>query len=78
MRRYLQPYEKSAAGLFQLDLLESLPCGCVAAGYRPFGLQLNVISLEAKGPHCMLVKHRAGQVLGFAEASEPEDEGEQG
>jgi hypothetical protein len=52
-------------GWLELDLLESLPCGCVAAAYRAAGWTLNFVSLEAQGPHCPLNRHKTGVMLGF-------------
>lgn len=47
----------------ELQALESLPCGCVAAEYRARPWQLAVVSLEAKGPHCILAGHSSGSIL---------------
>ena len=49
--------------LFEFEALESLPCGCVAAWYRTLDPGLSVVSLEAKGPHCLLLDHAIGQVV---------------
>ena len=35
-----------------------------------------MISLEAKGPHCVFPGHRAGQVLHFGEPAELDDSDE--
>jgi len=48
---------------FELEALEGLPCGCVAAAYRARPWDVAVVSLEAKGPHCILAAHAQGQVL---------------
>jgi hypothetical protein len=49
--------------IFELEALEGLPCGCVAAAYRARPWDVAVVSLEAKGPHCILAGHASGQVL---------------
>ena len=36
--------------MFELEALEGLPCGCVAAAYRARPWDVAVVSLEAKGP----------------------------
>ena len=58
--------------IFELEALEGLPCGCVAAAYRARPWDVAVVSLEAKGPHCVFSRHRAGQVnrLGVPESHE--------
>ena len=52
--------------------LETMPCGCVAAVYQARPMPVEVEFVEAKGPHCVFSRHRAGQVnrLGVAEAAE--------
>jgi len=63
--------------VFELEALEGLPCGCVAAAYRARPWDVAVISLEAKGPHCILAGHTSGQVLRLGDPSEfddPDDE----
>jgi len=37
---------------------------------------MTMISLEAKGPHCVFAGHRAGQVLHFGEPAEVEESDE--
>ena len=62
----------------ELELLERLPCGCVAAVHRARPWPVTVMSLEAKGPHCILPGHRAGRVLRLGDPldwSEEDDEG---
>ena len=34
--------------------LAALPCGCVAVAYVARPLSLDVVAVEAKGPHCTL------------------------
>jgi len=63
--------------IFELEALEGLPCGCVAAAYRARPWDVAVVSLEAKGPHCILAGHTTGQILRLgdpAEFEEGEDE----
>src|SRR5262249_10912961 len=47
-------YVRPAATVFELEALEGLPCGCVAAAYRARPWDVSVVSLQAKCPHCML------------------------
>ena len=49
--------------ILELEELESLPCGCVSAAYRALPWDVAVVSLEAKGPYCILEVHTAGQIL---------------
>lgn len=56
---------------YLLDALHALPCGCVAAVYRTTPLELEVVSLEARGPHCVHAQHQTGRVLGLG-AQEPD------
>jgi len=60
--------------VFELEALEGLPCGCVAAAYRARPWDVAVVSLEAKGPHCILVGHTSGQVLRLGDPSEFDEE----
>ena len=55
---------------FELRTLTALPCGCVVADYRATVLDIEMVSLEAKGPHCHLDNHRAEDVLGLGECGE--------
>jgi hypothetical protein len=57
---------------YTLDALHALPCGCVAAVYRAQPLDLEVVSVEARGPHCLYAQHQMGRVLQLG-ASEPTD-----
>lgn len=52
---------------YSLDTLHALPCGCVAAVYHTPPLDLEVVSLEARGPHCIYAQHQMGLVLGLGE-----------
>ena len=60
--------------VFELEALEGLACGCVTAAYRAIPWDVTVVSLEAKGPHCILAGHNAGQVLRLGEASEYDED----
>jgi hypothetical protein len=53
-------------GPYTLDGLHALPCGCVAAVYRTQPLDTEVVSLEARGPHCLHAHHEMGSVLGLS------------
>ena len=55
---------------FELRTLTALPCGCVVADYRGTVLDVQMVSLEAKGPHCHLDSHRADNVIGLGECGE--------
>lgn len=67
-------YVKPTPTIFELEALEGLPCGCVAAAFRARPWDVAVVSLEAKGPHCILAGHINGQVLRLGDLSEFEDE----
>jgi hypothetical protein len=62
--------------IFELEALEGLPCGCVAAAFRARPWDVAVVSLEAKGPHCILAGHASGQILRLGDTSEFETEEE--
>lgn len=62
--------------VFELEALEGLPCGCVAAAYRARPWDVAVVSLEAKGPHCILSGHESGQILRLGDPDEFEDDPE--
>jgi hypothetical protein len=75
---------KRTNALFELEALEGLPCGCVAAAYRARPWDVAVVSLEAKGPHCILHGHTQGQILRLGDLADLEvqdgvyeDEGDQ-
>ncbi len=51
------------AGRFDVETLELLPCGCVAALRRADPWPVKVVSLEAKGPYCILEGHSLGAML---------------
>jgi hypothetical protein len=49
--------------VFEFQALAALPCGCVAAAFRSEQWDVAMISLEAKGPHCLHASHHVGHVL---------------
>jgi hypothetical protein len=51
------------AGSLTLITLESLPCGCVSGIYQASPTVVEVELVEAKGPHCVYVEHRAGGIV---------------
>lgn len=57
----------------ELESLQSLPCGCVSAAYRALPWSVEMVRLEAKGPHCVHIDHAAGRLLGFGETLDEED-----
>jgi hypothetical protein len=61
-------------GRLELEMLQSLPCGCVAAVQRTFLADARMVSIEAKGPHCTLKRHGLGAVLRFVNPPEFPDE----
>ena len=67
-------YVKPKPTVFELEALEGLPCGCVAAAYRARPWDVAVVSLEAKGPHCILAGHTSGQILRLGEPDEYDEE----
>ena len=63
--------------LLELEGLDALPCGCVAAAYRTKPWDVAVISLEAKGPYCILAGHSTGQILRLGDPIELFEEGDE-
>jgi hypothetical protein len=63
--------------VFELEALEGLPCGCVAAAYRARPWDVGVVSLEAKGPYCILAGHASGQILRLGDPDEFDDQDDQ-
>ena len=59
----VNPPCSSAHRLFAFRDLEALPCGCVVAGYVATLLSLDVVAVEAKGPHCTVRHHARGSLL---------------
>lgn len=64
----------ASSALFELEALQGLPCGCVAAAYRARPWDVAVVSLEAKGPHCILPGHAQGQILRLGDLADLEAE----
>lgn len=52
-----------AANYLQLETLDPLPCGCVAATFRVGRHDIRVMSVEAKGPYCLSPQHAAGRFV---------------
>lgn len=50
---------------YAFDSLHALPCGCVAAVYRTRPWDVQVVAVEAQGPHCLRQEHEIGSVLGL-------------
>lgn len=63
---------KRTNALFELEALEGLPCGCVAAAYRARPWDVAVVSVEAKGPYCTLSGHAQGQILRLGDVADLE------
>ncbi len=63
---------RRTSALFELEALEGLPCGCVAAAYRARPWDVAVVSLEAKGPYCILTEHVQGQILRLGDIADLE------
>ena len=63
---------RRTSALFELETLEGLPCGCVTAAYRARPWDVAVVSLEAKGPHCILPGHEQGQILRLGDLADLE------
>jgi hypothetical protein len=49
--------------VFQFHALAGLPCGCVAAAYRSVEWAVAMVSIEARGPHCVFLGHEVGRTL---------------
>jgi hypothetical protein len=47
----------------EFQALERLQCGCVALVQQARPWPVAVVSIEAKGPHCILSRHAAGKVM---------------
>jgi hypothetical protein len=63
---------RSANPLFELEALEGMPCGCVAAAYRARPWDVTVVSIEAKGHYCSLTGHMQGQILRLGDVADLE------
>ena len=53
----------NAANYLELEALDPLPCGCVAATYRVGRHEIRVLSVEAKGPYCVHLQHSTGRMV---------------
>jgi hypothetical protein len=53
---------------YAFDSLRALPCGCVAAVYRTHPWDVEVVALEARGPHCLYHQHEQGAVVALVSA----------
>jgi hypothetical protein len=53
-----------------LDSLQSLPCGCVVAVYHAQPLNTAIVSMEARGPHCLHGHHVTGRIVGLSTEEE--------
>ena len=52
---------------FESCTLTALPCGCVVGDFRAELMDVELVSIEAKGPHCLRSSHVAGGVIGLNE-----------
>ena len=57
--------ESHVSAHYAFDSLRALPCGCVAAIYRTHPWDVEVVALEARGPHCVYQQHEQGAVVGL-------------
>ena len=55
----------------ELEVLDPLPCGCIAAVFRVGSQDVRVMSLEAKGPYCPSSRHSMGRVVELPLDEEP-------
>jgi hypothetical protein len=62
----------------EFEAFEALPCGCVAGAYRAMPWELNLVRLEAKGPHCRHSEHALDQVLDVAAQGDDEEDEDDG
>jgi len=64
----------SKTAALTLVTLQSLPCGCVSGVYRARPTVVELELVEAKGPHCLYLRHQTGKVvrLGLPEQILPE------
>ena len=65
----------SRGALLTLVALESMPCGCVSGVYESTPTFVELELVEAKGPHCVFIEHRAGGMvrLGLVDDTPSED-----
>ncbi len=71
---HVQPSRRvPVAAPLELEMLERLPCGCVVAVQRVRPSGITVVSLEAKGPHCVFGEHRANRVIRLGDPVDADD-----
>lgn len=68
------PAARMDVGEFRLEMLESLPCGCVVAIQRMPQSGMRMVSMEAKGPHCIYPEHHANKVIRLGEWTQDTDD----
>jgi hypothetical protein len=56
------PLQTSRSASMTLLALETMPCGCITGVYQARPTVVEVEFVEAKGPHCVDTRHRAGRV----------------
>jgi hypothetical protein len=61
----------------EFESFQALPCGCVAGEYRAMPWALNLVRVEAKGPHCFRTEHEVNQVLDVDVEEETDVDGEE-
>ncbi len=71
---YSVPAPRMEVGDLRLEMLELLPCGCVVAVQRMTQSGVRIVSLEAKGPHCLFGEHRANRVIRLGELTDAMDD----
>ncbi len=71
-----QPTPRVETGEFRLEMLDLLPCGCIVAIQRMARSGVRVVSMEAKGPHCLFPEHRANKVIRLGEPPDDDYEDE--
>ena len=49
--------------VFEFEELAGLPCGCVTSAFHAAEWGVTMVSIEARGPHCILSEHFVGQVV---------------
>jgi hypothetical protein len=57
----------------EFEVLDPLPCGCIAAIFRVGCQHVRVMSLEAKGPYCPSSRHSMGRVVELPQDDESEE-----
>jgi hypothetical protein len=57
-----------APAQLEFRALERFPCGCVAIIQQTRPNPITIVSIDAKGPHCILPSHSAGKVVRLGDA----------